>query len=151
MNPTKFPVIYQATVAAVVIFLLLMFLINQGVIPLDVSGLLTYYSFQVFTVLLASVLGGILIGMFIATRALSSQGFTPFEVSMLKLKDDIHNLEKVLATAFNQRRKMLRNSFRLFGGSKLLERAGIDPEERPENLTLESFCVLAKILSENKC
>ena len=71
-----------------------MFLINQGVIPLDVSGLLTYYSFQVFTVLLASVLGGILIGMFIATRALSSQGFTPFEVSMLKLKDDIHNLEK---------------------------------------------------------
>ena len=32
--------------------------------------------------------------MFIATRALSSQGFTPFEVSMLKLKDDIHNLQK---------------------------------------------------------
>jgi len=94
MNPTKFPVIYQATVGAVVTFLLLMFLINQGVIPLDVSGLLTYYSFQVFTVLLASVLGGILIGMFIATRALSSQGFTPFEVSMLKLKDDMHNLEK---------------------------------------------------------
>ena len=94
MNPTKFPVIYQATVGAVITFLLLMFLINQGVIPLDVSGLLTYYSFQVFTVLLASVLGGILIGMFIATRALSSQGFTPFEVSMLKLKDDMHNLEK---------------------------------------------------------
>ena len=94
MNPTKFPVIYQATVGAVVTFLLLMFLINQGVIPLDVSGLLTYYSFQVFTVLLASVLGGILIGMFIATRALSSQGFTPFEVSMLKLKDDMYNLQK---------------------------------------------------------
>ena len=32
--------------------------------------------------------------MFIATRALSSQGFTPFEVSMLKLKDDMHNLQK---------------------------------------------------------
>ena len=94
MNLTKFPVIYQATVGAVITFLLLMFLINQGVIPLDVSGLLTYYSFQVFTVLLASVLGGILIGMFIATRALSSQGFTPFEVSMLKLKDDMHNLQK---------------------------------------------------------
>ena len=64
---------------------------------------------------------------------------------------NIHTLEKVLATAFNQRRKMLRNSFRLFGGTKLLERAGIDPEERPENLTLESFCVLTKILSETKC
>ena len=32
--------------------------------------------------------------MFIATRALSNQGFTPFEVSMLKLRDDVHNLEK---------------------------------------------------------
>ena len=94
MNITKLPIIYQATVIAVVSFLLLMILINEGVIALDVSGLLTYYSFQVFTVLLASVLGGILIGMFIATRALSNQGFTPFEVSMLKLRDDVHNLEK---------------------------------------------------------
>mgnify|MGYP001318374093 FL=1 len=94
MNIMKLPIIYQATVVAVVSFLLLMLLINEGVIALDVSGLLTYYSFQVFTVLLASVLGGILIGMFIATRALSNQGFTPFEVSMLKLRDDVHNLEK---------------------------------------------------------
>ena len=94
MNIMKLPIIYQATVMAVVSFLLLMLLINEGVIALDVSGLLTYYSFQVFTVLLASVLGGILIGMFIATRALSNQGFTPFEVSMLKLRDDVHNLEK---------------------------------------------------------
>ena len=61
MNIMKLPIIYQATVIAVVSFLLLMILINEGVIALDVSGLLTYYSFQVFTVLLASVLGGILI------------------------------------------------------------------------------------------
>ncbi len=94
MNVMKLPIIFQATVVAVISFLLLMLLINEGVIALDVSGLLTYYSFQVFTVLLASVLGGILIGMFIATRALSNQGFTPFEVSMLKLRDDVHNLEK---------------------------------------------------------
>ena len=53
-----------------------------------------FYSFSVYTVSLAAVLGGILTGMFIATRALSNQGFTPFEVSMLKLRDDIHNLEK---------------------------------------------------------
>ena len=101
MNIMKLPIIYQATVIAVVSFLLLMILINEGVIALDVSGLLTYYSFQVFTVLLASVLGGILIGMFIATRALSNQGFTPFEVSMLKLRDDVHNLEKEIKVISN--------------------------------------------------
>ena len=32
--------------------------------------------------------------MFIATRTLSTQGFTPFEVSMLRLKDDINSLQK---------------------------------------------------------
>ena len=42
------------------------------------------------------VLGGVLLGMFIATRALSSQGFTPFEVSMLKLRDDVQNLKQEL-------------------------------------------------------
>ena len=47
-----------------------------------------------FTVALFAVLGGVLLGMFIATRALSSQGFTPFEVSMLKLRDDVHNLHE---------------------------------------------------------
>ena len=53
-----------------------------------------FYSFSVFTVSLAAVLGGVLLGMFIATRSLSNQGFTPFEISMLKLRDDINNLKK---------------------------------------------------------
>ena len=37
MNPTKFPVIYQATVGAVVTFLLLMFLINMKKFAIDVK------------------------------------------------------------------------------------------------------------------
>ena len=63
-------------------------------IQFDVSSLLTFYAFSVYTVSLAAVLGGVLLGMFIATRTLSTQGFTPFEVSMLRLRDDIHNLNK---------------------------------------------------------
>ena len=58
-------------------------------------------------------------------------------------------LQKVLVTAFNQRRKMLRSSFKMFGGGKLLEKAGINPEERPENLTLEAFCTLANLIETN--
>ena len=59
-------------------------------------------------------------------------------------------LQKVLVTAFNQRRKMLRSSFKMFGGSKLLEKADINPEERPENLTLEAFCTLANLIETNR-
>ena len=65
-------------------------------------------------------------------------------------KTDKFALQKVLITAFNQRRKMLRSSFKMFGGSKLLEEAGINPEERPENLTLEAFCTLTNLIESNR-
>jgi len=94
MNISKTPIAYQITVGLVLLFLIYLILFQVGLIKFDVSDLLMFYSFSVYTVSLAAVLGGILTGMFIATQALSNQGFTPFEVSMLKLRDDIHNLEK---------------------------------------------------------
>ena len=94
MNLYRAPMSYQVTISVVVAFLLYLVLFQIGWISFDASDLLTFYTFSVFTVSLAAVLGGILFGMFIATRALSNQGFTPFEVSMLKLRDDIHNLQK---------------------------------------------------------
>ena len=94
MNISKVPIAYQATVALVLAFLLYLVLFQMGWIIFDASDLLMFYSFSVYTVSLAAVLGGILLGMFIATRSLSNQGFTPFEISMLKLRDDIHKLQK---------------------------------------------------------
>ena len=94
MNLSKAPFAYQATIGLVVAFLLYLLLFQIGLISFDASDLLMFYSFSVFTVSLAAVLGGILLGMFIATRSLSYQGFTPFEISMLKLRDDIHKLQK---------------------------------------------------------
>ena len=94
MNLYRAPMAYQVTIGVVVVFLLYLVLFQIGWISFNASDLLTFYTFSVFTVSLAAVLGGILFGMFIATRALSNQGFTPFEVSMLKLRDDIHNLQK---------------------------------------------------------
>ena len=94
MNIAQAPLAYQATVGIVVAFLLYLILFLTGYIQFDVSSLLTFYAFSVYTVSLAAVLGGVLLGMFIATRTLSTQGFTPFEVSMLRLRDDIHNLNK---------------------------------------------------------
>ena len=94
MNITQAPAAYQATIGLVVAFLLYLVLFLTGYIQFDVSSLLTFYAFSVYTVSLAAVMGGILLGMFIATRTLSTQGFTPFEVSMLRLKDDINSLQK---------------------------------------------------------
>ena len=94
MNISKAPIAYQATVGLVLAFLLYLVFFQMGWISFDASDLLMFYSFSVYTVSLAAVLGGILLGMFIATRSLSNQGFTPFEISMLKLRDDMHKLQK---------------------------------------------------------
>ncbi len=59
-------------------------------------------------------------------------------------------LQEVTKTAFNQRRKMLRASLRSLGGTALLYEAGIDGQRRPESLSLDEFCVLARALKHQR-
>ena len=58
----------------------------------------------------------------------------------------VRNLEKVTAAAFGQRRKMLRASLKPLGGEALLERAGIEPTQRAEQVPPEGFLRLAGLL-----
>ncbi len=57
------------------------------------------------------------------------------------------DLEKITAASFGQRRKMLRQSLKALGGEVLLAKAGIDPTQRPEDLTIEQFAALARALA----
>ncbi len=59
----------------------------------------------------------------------------------------LKHLEKVTQIAFNQRRKMLRASFKQFGGADMLKSLGIDPQSRPQQLPTEYFCKLANHLA----
>ena len=52
---------------------------------------------------------------------------------------ELADLEAVTAAAFGQRRKMLRQSLKPLGGEALLEKAGIDPTARPEDLMYRSL------------
>jgi len=58
----------------------------------------------------------------------------------------LQDLEKITATAFGQRRKMLRQSLKSLGGEELLQKAGIDPTARPEDLKIADFAALARAL-----
>ena len=60
---------------------------------------------------------------------------------------NLPDLEKITAAAFGQRRKMLRQSLKPLGGEALLEKAGIDPTMRPEDLKIEQFAALARALN----
>ncbi|ANP38647.1 16S rRNA methyltransferase [Phaeobacter gallaeciensis] len=61
---------------------------------------------------------------------------------------DAATLSRVVAAAFNQRRKMLRASLKGVSPDieAHLEAAGIPPTERAEQVSLEAFCALARSL-----
>ena len=62
---------------------------------------------------------------------------------------DRRMLERVTAAAFGQRRKMLRQSLKSLGTAPLplLERAGLDPTARAEEISVSGFVALAKVLA----
>ena len=61
-------------------------------------------------------------------------------------------LERVVAMAFNQRRKMLRASLKALGPDieDRLMAAGIAPTDRAETVSLEQFCALARAVSADR-
>jgi 16S rRNA (adenine1518-N6/adenine1519-N6)-dimethyltransferase len=58
-------------------------------------------------------------------------------------------LERVTAAAFGQRRKMLRQSLKSLGTDPLplLERAGLDPTARAEEISVSGFVALAQVFA----
>lgn len=57
-------------------------------------------------------------------------------------------LEQTLAVAFQQRRKMLRSALKPLGITDKLAEIGIDETLRPDQLSLEQFALLARIVDQ---
>ena len=71
---------------------------------------------------------------------------TPTNKSHLTIDHNI--LQKIVKLAFGQRRKMLRQSLKSLHPriQPMLRDIGINPESRPEELSIEQFCCLATTL-----
>lgn len=61
--------------------------------------------------------------------------------------DDVTLLAKIVRTAFLQRRKMLRNNLGKLIDSKQLEYLGIDPRQRPEELSVMDYVKISNFLT----
>ena len=64
----------------------------------------------------------------------------------------LERLEQITAAAFGQRRKMLRQSLKpLFNNpTESIQSLGLAPTARAEQLTVEDFCSLARLLEEQQ-
>ena len=56
-------------------------------------------------------------------------------------------MQKVVQQAFSQRRKTLRNTLKGLISVQQLEKLGIDPQKRPETLTVEQYIALSNLCS----
>ncbi len=66
-----------------------------------------------------------------------------------KYDSNANVLDRVVATAFNQRRKMLRASLKSLAPDveDRINAAGIKPTERAEQLSVEEFCTLSRMFN----
>ena len=60
------------------------------------------------------------------------------------------DLEIVTRAAFGQRRKMLRRSLSSIGGADILAAAEVPEDARAEELNIEQFCAIARILHDHR-
>jgi 16S rRNA (adenine1518-N6/adenine1519-N6)-dimethyltransferase len=72
---------------------------------------------------------------------------TPYKEKPVTVHDE-KTLSRLVAQAFNQRRKTLRNNLKPLLDSAAIEAMDIDPGRRPETITLEEFARLADRLSK---
>jgi 16S rRNA (adenine1518-N6/adenine1519-N6)-dimethyltransferase len=72
---------------------------------------------------------------------------TPYKTSPYPVKDR-KQLHSLCLTAFNQRRKTIRNNLKGLIPAEQLESLGIDPSARPETLSVQDYCKLSDWLTE---
>ncbi|HIF9482866.1 TPA: 16S rRNA (adenine(1518)-N(6)/adenine(1519)-N(6))-dimethyltransferase RsmA [Photobacterium damselae] len=58
-------------------------------------------------------------------------------------------LDRVCREGFNQRRKTVRNCFKALMTAEQIEALGVNPSDRPENISVEKFVALANWLDAN--
>lgn len=85
---------WSVIIAILIIFEILQF---SGIIRLSsIAANFYLFMFSLVTISILAVIGAIFLGITIAHRLLESKGFTPFEVEMLSMKEQISEMKKTL-------------------------------------------------------
>ncbi|MDP3036159.1 MAG: rRNA adenine dimethyltransferase family protein, partial [Rhodocyclaceae bacterium] len=77
----------------------------------------------------------------------AASGTTLAKVGAGETATDLALFARLVQAAFSQRRKMLRNTLKEFGGESLLEAQGIAPTARAETLSVADYVRLANALA----
>jgi len=90
----RIPTIFFVLVIVLVIITILIFGFLSGLIQVN-DILLNFSGFisMLVSITTLAIIGAIFLGMYLSHRILSKRGFTPFEISMLEMHEDIKELK----------------------------------------------------------
>ena len=99
----RIPSVYIFFVIILVIISIWIIASLAGLIPVE-ELLLNFTGFisMLVSITMLAVLGAIFLGMYLSHRMLTKKGFTPFEISMLEMHEDIKELKKRLTKIENE-------------------------------------------------
>lgn len=87
-------IIWSVVIAILVVFEILQL---SGIIRLSsIAANFYIFMFSLVTISILAVIGAIFLGITIAHRLLESRGFTPFEMEMLSMKEQISEMRKAI-------------------------------------------------------
>ncbi len=99
----KIPGMYYIILIILIIITIWIIGSLSGFIPIE-DILLNFIGFisMLVSITMLAIIGAIFLGMYLSHRILSKKGFTPFEISMLEMHEDIKDMKKRLNKIENQ-------------------------------------------------
>jgi len=95
----RIPKIYIVFILILIIIAIWIIGFLSGLIEVT-DILLNFMGFisMLVSITMLAILGAIFLGMYISHRTLTKRGFTPFEISMLEMHEDIKDIKKRLGS-----------------------------------------------------
>jgi amino acid permease len=111
----KVPMMFYVVLLILIIIAIWIIGSLSGFIPIK-DILLNFIGFisMLVSITMLAIVGAIFLGMYLSHRILTKKGFTPFEISMLEMHEDIKDVKKRLSKIENQ----INNDMKTNGGNK---------------------------------
>jgi hypothetical protein len=91
----RIPLIYILVLLLLIVIAIWIIGTLSGLIPIE-DILLNFVGFisMLISITMLAIVGAIFLGMYLSHRILAKKGFTPFEISMLEMHEDIKDIKK---------------------------------------------------------
>ena len=110
MRISRWALLWFLTVGVLVVIEL--GILTNVITPGNLIGFFLAFVFALVVISVLAIVGAVFVGMFVSHRILSTQGFTPFEQEMLRMRQEVRTIAERL--------------------DELSERIGVDPPRKPQ-------------------